>query len=68
MKFQLTFKTPYVTDAIDDMADADHNDGEERENLVETAKELARKFVEYDEYIRIEFDTETQTATVVPVR
>jgi hypothetical protein len=68
MKFKLTFKTPYVTDAIDDMADADLNDGEEREALVESGKELARKFVEYDEYIVIEFDTEKQTATVLPVR
>ena len=68
MKFILTFKTPNATDAIDDELDADHNDGEEREALKASMKYLAHKFVQYDEYVRIQFDTETQTATVLPVR
>lgn len=59
MKFTVTFKTPDAVDyAIEDLSE------EEREE----AKETARKFIEYGEYVRIEFDTETKTATVLPVR
>jgi hypothetical protein len=68
MKFTLTFKTPNATDAIDDQLDVDHNDGERREALKASMTHLAHKFVQYDEYVRIEFDTETQTATVLPIR
>jgi hypothetical protein len=68
MKFTLTFKTPYATDAIDNQLDAEHNDGERREALKASMTHLAHKFVKYDEYVTIEFDTETQTATVLPVR
>lgn len=59
MKFKVTFKTPDAVDyAIEDLSE------DEREE----AKETARKFIEYDEYVVIEFDTETKTATVLPVR
>lgn len=68
MKFRITFKTPYATDAIDHILDADHNDGEEREELKAVMKETANKFIEYDEYVVLEFDTETKTATVLPIR
>lgn len=59
MKFTVLFKTP---DAVD--YSIDHLSYEEK---VE-AKEAAEKFIEYGEYVRIEFDTETKTATVLPVR
>lgn len=59
MKFTVTFKTPDALDyAIEDLS----------EDEQEEAKETARKFIEYGEYAVIEFDTETQTATVVPVK
>lgn len=60
MKFQVTFKTPdAVQYALDELpADADW----------ESAQKALDKFVEYNEYVRIEFDTETTTATVLPVR
>lgn len=60
MKFQVTFKTPdAVQYALDELpADADW----------ESAQKVLDKFVEYNEYVRIEFDTETNTATVLPVR
>ena len=53
MKFQLTFKTPDVLDQID---------GPGKSSVcIKTAK----KFIEYDEYINIEFDTDTGTAVVL---
>lgn len=59
MKFTVTFKTPDAVDyAIEDLSEEEQ----------EEAKETARKFVEYGEYITVKFDTETQTATVVPLK
>lgn len=60
MKFQVTFKTPdAVQYALDELpAGADW----------ESAQKVLDKFVRYNEYVRIEFDTETNTATVLPVR
>jgi len=59
MRFKATFKTPDVLDYA-----LEYFEGEDRE----TAKELAEKYIEYGEYITIVFDTETQTATVLPIR
>ena len=68
MKFKLTFKTPNATDAINDQLDCEYNDdSEERKELKEAMEDVAEKFVEYDEYITIEFDTDGQTATVLPL-
>lgn len=53
-KFILFFKTNDVLDQIED----DEN--------VEENKDFARKFLEWDEYIRIEFDPKNGTATVLP--
>lgn len=59
MKFKVTFKTPDAVDyAIEDLSEDEQAE----------AKETARKFVEYGEYVVVEFDTETQTATVLPTR
>ncbi len=60
MKFRVTFKTP---DALDYALD-DFPYDESREE----AKEVAKQFIEYGEYITVEFDTEAKTATVVPLR
>lgn len=59
MKFNVLFKTP---DAVE--YSTDHLSLEEKVEAMETA----RKFVQYGEYITIEFDTETKTATVLPAR
>lgn len=67
MKFQITFKTPNATDAIDAALDSFH-DEEERERLKYDMTILASKFIMYDEIVTIEFDTKAQTATVIPFR
>lgn len=60
MKINITFKTP---DAIDYAAqDYFSDDGD-----IEEFKEFCSKWVEYGELIRIEFDTEKRTATVLEV-
>lgn len=60
MKFKVTFKTPdAVQYALEELpAGSDF----------ESAQKVLDKFVEYNEYVRIEFDTETQTATVVTTK
>lgn len=56
MKFHLTFKTPDVTDQLENMNYDDKK----------IATEFANKFLEYGEYITIEFDTIEKTAKVQP--
>jgi len=71
MKFRVMFKTPDAVEyglqssgAPDDgMGHLDRDDED-----VQACFALAKKFVQYDEYVTIEFDTETQTATVVPTK
>jgi hypothetical protein len=82
MKFILGFKTPDVTDVIKE-GFADHCDEHEQHERqcsvcleqkqeakyqVESIKQQIGKFVEHDEYVSIEFDTGTGTATVLPVK
>lgn len=59
MTFTITFKTPdAVQVALEELpADADW----------ESAQKVIDKFVEYNEYVRIEFDTDKGTATVLPL-
>lgn len=75
MKFQATIKDPdMLDDAIREAVDSELEpmklDDEEREALTEIrcqrAKDACEKFVEYGEYIVVEFDTDAGTATVVP--
>lgn len=71
MKFKVTFKTPDAVEyglldsgaPTDGMGNLDREDDEVQECFA-----LSRKFVQYGEYVTIEFDTQTQTATVVPTR
>lgn len=57
MKFILTFKTPDVLDQI------------EMENYsqleMNAMKPVINKFIEFGEYISVQFDTEEMTATVL---
>jgi len=69
MKFQLQFKTPDVLDQLDDQCGS-YNDKDKfvkDEQLIEDCRMLARTFIEYGEYIKIEFDTDTGTVTVLPL-
>jgi hypothetical protein len=54
MKFSLTFKHPDVLEQIDDL--------EDNERL--EAQTFAEKFLKYQEYLIVDFDTEAKTATV----
>lgn len=77
MIFRVTFKTPGVTeDAIKDavFAESECDCGlcpECRQTYKDMGHdamtELAEKFVQYGEYVTIEFCTDSQTATVVPL-
>ena len=60
MKFTVTFKTPdAVQYALEELpADVDWKE----------AQKVIDKYVEYNEYVRVEFDTSTGTAKVVPVK
>lgn len=70
MKFILTFKTPNALDQsiVDSLPEAEGLDQEEQDKLWYEVETLAEKFVEYKEYITIEFDTKTGTATVIPLK
>lgn len=57
MKFTVTFKTPDATHYAMENIPEDQQD---------EAEALLKKFVKYDEYVNIEFDTEAGTATVKP--
>jgi hypothetical protein len=75
MKFQLTFKDPdgvyeslksELRESVDNIPGLSDN---ERNDLMESRKEemteFIRKWVEYQEYVTIEFDTEANTCVVM---
>ena len=77
MKFTVSMKDPDTLDdaiadavksAVNEMPDLDD---EEREAVQEkrqgTIRELASKWFEYGEYLRVEIDTVAKTCTVLPV-
>jgi len=74
MKFKVTFKSPDAVyqSAIDAAGSATQNivDDEERHQAYDDVRheleEFADKWVRYGEYITIEFDTDANTATVIP--
>jgi hypothetical protein len=71
MKFRVTFKTPNAVEygLLSSGAPEDgmgHLDREDED--VRACFALAKKFVQYDEYVTIEFDTSTQTATVLTAK
>ncbi len=58
MKFTISFKTPdALSDAVEDVDEADRA----------AVEAVAGKFIEYGEYVNIEFDTKTGEAKVLPV-
>lgn len=77
MKFTVSFKDPdtfgdAIRDAVEDDVKALGLSAREAESVAEIRAEEVQNaighFVEYGEYIRIEFDTEARTARVVPFR
>lgn len=80
MNIRITFKTPDVLDILDNYVVkhcGDHDDYQqycadcfnykrEANNKIKDFKNKLRKFILYDEYVSIDFDVETGTATVVP--
>jgi len=54
MKFQLTFKTPDILDQIDTGSDDE----------IERCRDFANRWIEWGEYLIVEFDTEEGTAVV----
>lgn len=83
MKFRVLFKTPDALDgALEEHMDTHCEECEEHDpecdecnaledkalQAISQIKNIGEKFIEYGEYITIEFDTETQSATVVPLK
>lgn len=76
MKFTVTMKTPDALDeAIKEIEDTERScfDGELSENdeeaiydVLNEARNFASKFMRFGEYLTVEFDTKTKTATVIP--
>lgn len=78
MKFTVSMKDPdtlsdAIADAVrEDLAKIDGLTIDDREALFETrrdaAGEVAAKWFEWGEYLRVEIDTDAKTITVLPVR
>jgi hypothetical protein len=77
MKFRLTMQDPdQLTDACEDaarksLADLGLDADEMGPLIAKRAEKLsgfAGRWIEYDEYITIEFDTDAGTAVVVPLK
>lgn len=66
MKFRVTFKTSdAVDDAICRAAQSDAETEQERETLIDEAREVSRKYFKYGEYVTVEVDTQLDTCTVI---
>lgn len=75
MKFTVTFKDPDTAmdarmDAVREQLRESNLPEEEKELLKDSRymklKEFTDKWIEWDEYIHVEFDTEAGTAVVLP--
>jgi hypothetical protein len=77
MKIKVTFKDPdgvweSISESVTEHVNAIEGlDAEERDELKEyrheAVSEKLKKWIEYGEYLTVAFDTETGTATVIPV-
>lgn len=75
MKINVTFKTPGIVD--DAVADAvaenlpvfefEEDKFEMTNNVENEVRNFLEKYIEYGEYVTIEFDTEMKTVQVLPV-
>jgi len=76
MKFRITFKDPdgvgdSISDAVNCSLEISGLDEDEQELLRDPRREKIENelkvWIEYGEYLTVEFDTEFGTATVIPV-
>jgi hypothetical protein len=65
MKIKLTFKTP---DVVEDAMNAYSIELRKANITPKKFEDICDKFIEYGEYVTIVIDTDTQTASVEPVR
>lgn len=69
MKFQLMFKTNDVLDQVDGQIGGDGvKDDEDIQQDIDEMKEFCSKYIKWGEYVTIEFDSDTQTVTVLEAR
>ena len=65
MKISLTFKTPdVVSDAVNALYEGEFSDDYDYEEKSEEAQQELSKWVQYGEYVTIDFDTDKGTAVV----
>ena len=62
MKINLTFKTPDCLDAVDEQVE--DKDFETHRAECKRIKERLKKWIEYEEYVRLIYDTDTDTCVV----
>jgi uncharacterized LabA/DUF88 family protein len=70
MRFTVTMKNSDALDyALEDLEELlnedDSLDEDDKRDKLEEAREFAKEYMEWSEYIRVEFDTEAKTATVL---
>jgi hypothetical protein len=70
MKFRVTMKTPdalnyALEDLEEQMIEHAFLDKDERDEQINEAREFAEEYMEWSEYLRVEFDTEAKTVTVL---
>jgi hypothetical protein len=78
MKFRVTFKSPdAVYDAIHEAVQSTIPEGvkfiesdlnDELDDKRQELKDFAKKWVRYDEYVTVEFDTDAKTCTVMEAK
>jgi len=67
MKFTVTFKCPDAVQEAIDMA-LKWSDDPEDDDLRDACEDVSEKFVQWGEMVTVEFDTDGQTARVLPVK
>jgi len=67
MRIKITFKTPDAVDYVLNSRVCMENP-EKSVELMEEAMNTINQFVKYGEVISVEFDTETNTARVIPIK
>jgi hypothetical protein len=63
MKFTLTFKTPDVTDQFPYAEEP-----KDSKDVFDECNNCVRPYLKFNEYLSVEFDTDTGTATVLKIK
>lgn len=69
MRVQLTFKSPDVVDyALNDLFSDEENDHDDIDGLDrDTLENDLKRYIQYGEYLTVEYDSETKKMSVIPV-